>query len=86
MNKNNKQSGTILLQAFVFGTISVIMIGALVSWAGSNIKASRVGMEREQALQIAEAGVDYYRWHLAHAPTDYKDGNATSTGPYIHGR
>lgn len=84
MIKNNKQSGTILLQAFVFGTISVIMIGALVSWAGSNIKASRVGMEREQALQIAEAGVDYYRWHLAHAPTDYSDGNGTSTGPFVH--
>ena len=80
----NKQSGTILIQAFVFGVISVIIIGALVSWAGSNLKASKVGVEREQALQIAEAGIDYYRWHMAHAPTDYKDGNATSTGPYVH--
>lgn len=78
------KSGTILIQAFVFGTISIVMIGALVSWAGVNIKASRVGFYREQALQIAEAGIDYYRWHLAHAPNDYKDGNATSTGPYVH--
>lgn len=62
----------------------MIMIGALVSWAGSNIKASRVGMEREQALQIAKARALTLRWHLARAPTDYKDGNATSTGPYIH--
>ncbi len=80
----NTQSGSILIQAFVFGMISVVMIGALISWAGTNIKASRVALYREQALQIAEAGIDYYRWHLAHAATDYKDGNATSTGPYIH--
>lgn len=84
MKIKNKKSGTILIQAFVFGVISVIIIGALVSWAGSNLKASKVGVQREQALQIAEAGIDYYRWHMAHAPTDYKDGNATSTGPYVH--
>ncbi len=77
-------SGSILIQAVVFGSISVVIIGALISWAGVNIKASRVAGYREQALQIAEAGIDYYRWHLAHAPTDYKDGNATSTGPYVH--
>lgn len=77
------QSGTILVQAFVFGTISIIMIGALISWAGANIKSSKVALLREQALQIAEAGVDYYRWHLAHSPTDYQDGTGVA-GPYIH--
>lgn len=83
MKKIKLQSGTILIQAFVFGTISIIMIGALVSWAGSNIKASRVGIQREQALQISEAGIDYYRWHLAHAPTDFTDAT-TTPGPYVH--
>ncbi len=83
MKRIKLQSGTILLQAFVFGTISIIMIGALVSWAGLNIKASRVGVRREQALQIAEAGIDYYRWHLAHSATDFQDGTGSS-GPYIH--
>ncbi len=79
----NKNKGTIILQAFVFGMISVVIIGALVSWAGANIKASRIGVYREQALQIAEAGVDYYRWHLAHASTDYQDGTGLP-GPYVH--
>lgn len=77
------QSGSVLIQALVFGVISVVMIGALISWASVNIKASRVGVYREQALQIAEAGIDYYRWHLAHASTDYKDGTNVS-GPYTH--
>ncbi len=83
MFKKSLQSGSILVQALVFGTISVVIIGALVSWAGVNIKASRLAVEREQALQIAEAGVDYYRWHLAHASTDFQDGTGHA-GPYVH--
>jgi hypothetical protein len=37
----------------------------------------------EQALNIAEAGVNYYRWHLAHDPLDFEDGTAEE-GPYEH--
>lgn len=73
------QKGSLLVQALVFGSIAVVIIGGLVSWAGLNIKASRLALYREQALQIAESGIDYYRWHLAHAPTDYQDGTGTST-------
>ena len=85
MKLSNKKlnSGSILLQAFFFGVISIIMIGALISWASTNIKASRIGLYREQALQIAEAGIDYYRWHLAHASTDFQDGTGFP-GSYIH--
>lgn len=78
-----KNKGSILVQALVFGSIAVVIIGGLVSWAGVNIKASRLAVYREQALQIAESGIDYYRWHLAHAPTDYQDGTGTST-PSVH--
>lgn len=85
MKKNFRklQSGSILLQAFFFGVISIIMIGALISWASANLKASRIGVYREQALQIAEAGIDYYRWHLAHDQNDYQDGTGLP-GPYVH--
>lgn len=84
MEKKNLKFGSILIQSFVFGTISIVIVGALVSWAGTNIKASRQSVYREQALQIAEAGIDYYRWHLAHAPTDYQDGSTTPNGIYVH--
>lgn len=83
MKKLFLKKGQILIQAIVFGTISMVLIGGLISWAGVNIKASRLAVSREQALQIAEAGIDYYRWHLAHAQSDYKDGTGVS-GPYIH--
>ena len=82
--KNNKlQSGTILIQVFVFGMIAVLIIGALIGWAGTNIKSSRNTVNREQAIEIAEAGVEYYRWHLAHAQNDFQD-STNQSGPYVH--
>src|SRR3989344_2656916 len=37
----------------------------------------------KKSLEIAQAGVEYYRWHLAHNPSDYTDGTGGS-GPYVH--
>lgn len=78
-----KNSGQILAQVLVFASIGILLITALTSWATGNVRVSRESFYREQAIEIAEAGVDYYRWHLAHAPQDFLDGTATS-GPYIH--
>lgn len=78
-----KSSGYLLVQVLVFGAAGVIIIGGLIGWAGTSLKLSRYLASREQAFQIAEAGVEYYRWHLAHAPTDFKDGT-TNSGPYVH--
>lgn len=72
-----------LIQVIVFGSIAVYILSALVGWASINVKAARQTFNREKALQIAEAGIDYYRWHLAHSPTDFQDGTG-SAGPYVH--
>lgn len=69
--------------AIVLGAIAVFLVGGLVNWAVINVKASRQVLYRESAIQIAEAGTDYYRWHLAHAPDDYRDGTG-QPGPYTH--
>lgn len=82
--KNNR--GNILLFAMVFGTISlsVIVVG-LSGYAISENTASNKKHNHEMALQIADAGINYYRWHLAHAKADYYDGNSSSTpSPYVH--
>src|SRR3990167_5614055 len=81
--KTKENKGIIVIQTLVFGVVVVIIIGALSGWAATTTKAGRIAFNREQAFQSAEAGVDYYRWHLAHASTDYQDGTGT-TGPYIH--
>ncbi|MES2134800.1 MAG: hypothetical protein V4449_00985 [Patescibacteria group bacterium] len=39
--------------------------------------------DSEKAFHIAEAGLEYYRWHFAEFPGDLQDGTA-SAGPYEH--
>ncbi len=90
-SKNNfkKESildkGFILINVLVFSVIAIIVTMALITWATTMLKNLKQLSSSEQALQIAEAGIDYYRWHLAHFQTDYTDGNGSgATGPFIH--
>jgi len=84
MNRNNKNNrGVILLNVLVFSAIAVVVVTFFISWASSSIKIAKLTLYKEQAFQIAEAGIDYYRWHLAHSPNDFQDGTGTS-GPYSH--
>lgn len=85
MKIQNKKTGFILVNTLVFGVIAIVVTTALVNWGGTMLKNTRQLAAKEQAMQIAEAGIDYYRWHLAHASNDYKDGTATTTnGPFVH--
>lgn len=77
------EHGGIIIQVIAFAAIGIIILSGLVRWAATSVRVARVGEYREQAVQIAEAGVDYYRWHLAHAPSDFQDGTGVA-GPYIH--
>lgn len=84
MNKNNKFNKgavTVLMLTVIF-LFSLIMF-PIIDFAVIQSKAIRNNSYKEQSLQIAEAGINYYQWHLAHFPSDYKDGTATN-GPYIH--
>ncbi len=75
--------GVVLINSLVFSAIAVTVTLGLVNWGASVLKTTRALDAREQAFQIAEAGVEYYRWHLAHAATDYQDGTGAA-GPYVH--
>lgn len=82
-NKNLEVQGFLLAGILVFGSIAILLIGAIIGAAVSNIKLSAKLYDRERAFHVSEAGVEYYRWHLAHAQSDYKDGT-TGNGPYVH--
>ena len=83
--KKKLQRGDILVSVIVFAAIAVTMTVGLVNWGSALLQSVRIVGQREQALQVAEAGIDYYRWHLAHAPNDFFDGTgSTSTSPYTH--
>lgn len=70
-----------MLLALVFGSIFVTVLGAL---AGSVLSQNRAQIEnigRSEGVAIAEAGLEYYRWHLAHFPADLQNGTGHA-GPY----
>ncbi len=77
------KKGAILLNVIVFSMIALSLVIVYVAWAASSVNIARIAFAREQALQVAEAGTDYYRWHLAHSPNDFQDGT-NMPGPYTH--
>lgn len=76
-------AGFLMIHVLVWAGVGIIIIGGLTNWLALNLRASRDWAINERAFQIAEAGIEYYRWHLAHAPTDFQDGTG-QPGPYVH--
>lgn len=78
----------------LIGTMLVIMmiIGSLVSLVETNVSIVAQNNQSQKAFNIAEAGINYYLWHLSHNPSDLKDGLTTPVtqdaqlgwGPYVH--
>ncbi len=81
---NRMRKGVVLLSVLVFGAVAtMVVVGGVAGYAIFENKASNRVNNRDLAFHIAEAGINYYRWHLAHNPTDYKDGSS-GDGPYVH--
>ena len=75
--------GTMLVMVLVFtGLFTVVAVG-LAGMIASQHKLVLKKITWHKSLAAAEAGINYYRWHLAHAPGDYQDGTG-GPGPYIH--
>jgi transposase len=81
--RNNLQSGSILILVLVFAAVFTTIGTGLVGMVSIQHKLSSQKVASSQALHIAEAGVNYYRWHLVHSPDDFQDGTG-GPGPYIH--
>lgn len=68
----------------VFSAMALSMVVTGISgFAFMENRAARQKHASETAFQIAEAGLEYYRWHLAHDEDDYTDGTG-QPGPYAH--
>ncbi|PIR96821.1 MAG: hypothetical protein COT91_04690 [Candidatus Doudnabacteria bacterium CG10_big_fil_rev_8_21_14_0_10_41_10] len=81
--KNKNQAGIVLVLTVVFGGILATVLVSLTGYFIFQYKAGLQKVSWASALEIAEVGVNYYRWHLAHAPDDYQDGTGAA-GPYVH--
>lgn len=83
LKNKQKQRGFLLIGVLVFAAISILTVTAFVSWSSTSARLSRRVESRELSLQIAEAGIEYARWYLAHYQNGYTLGNAGS-GPYTY--
>ena len=79
--KKWSQRGSILPTLIVFmaivGVVSVAAGGAIVV----TMQAAANATTSTNAFQIAEAGVNYYLWHLNHNNADYTDGVPVASAP-----
>jgi Tfp pilus assembly protein PilX len=66
--------------------------GALLMTILNNFYVVGNNVRSQQSFNIAEAGINYYLWHLSHNSADFKDGKTTPAsqdatlgwGPYVH--
>ncbi len=61
-----RQSGSALVYGLVIMAVVQIILVSIVQYVSSNIQYTLQIRSREQSFQIAEAGIDFYRWYLAH--------------------
>ncbi|MCD6500865.1 hypothetical protein J7K42_02510 [bacterium] len=84
------RKGAITMWVLVFGTVFLIMLGGILGYLIFQMKQNQKVEARNVALHIAEAGINYARWRLSHAPEDfafsgtydYKDPEGTIIGQY----
>ena len=70
-----------MLTAIVFGSIFLAVLFALSSYVLVENRLQTSETSKTKAFAIAEAGIEYYKWHLAHFPNDLQNGTG-SPGPY----
>ncbi|PJE50510.1 MAG: hypothetical protein COV29_03825 [Candidatus Yanofskybacteria bacterium CG10_big_fil_rev_8_21_14_0_10_36_16] len=79
----NLEAGQLSLYVLIFGSVAIVILSGFILWADLSFKAAIRQTDRLLALEIAESGIEYYRWHLAHVPDDFQDGTG-EPGPYEH--
>jgi Tfp pilus assembly protein PilX len=89
---DNNEQGSILVTVIGFIVAIGIFMVAAVELIDTNMSIVGNGVKSQRALNIAEAGINYYLWHLSHNTGDFKDGKTIPAtpdpqlgyGPYIH--
>jgi hypothetical protein len=76
------EKGYLLVLILIFGGIFITIITAFMAYAVTQHRSQIVGYNKERALSIAEAGLNYYKWYLAHNPDDMTNGTSLP-GPYV---
>lgn len=73
--------GYLLLTGIVFGAVFLLVLGSMMSFVLTTNRVQNAENAQARALAIAEAGLEYYKWFLAHYPSDTQNGTG-APGPY----
>lgn len=76
-----QNKGYLVVLLLVFGSIFFVIFSAFMGYIINQKQIQDTKRNGEQALAIAEAGLNYYKWFLAHNPNDLTNGTG-ATGPY----
>jgi len=80
--KNNER-GSISLTAIVFVAVFLMIFSGLSNMLTMQKRTEDAQENKTNSFEVAESGLNYYTWHLAHFPTELQDGTAHG-GPYQH--
>lgn len=75
-------SGFLLILVLVFGSILFTIASSFIVFIVTQSRLIEQKVQFEGAGQIAEAGLNYYKWYLAHYPNDVTNGTGLP-GPYV---
>jgi len=83
-----RRRGAYLPMILMISTLFIAFAAALSTLAISNLRNASHFEKYISSLEVAEAGVNYYMWHLSHNNTDYCDDTVCTGeppyGPFIH--
>jgi len=79
----NESRGVTVMLVLVFMGIFLLLLGTILSYTMTQGRYGRAQYAREQAVNIAEAGLEYYRWFLAHNPGIMVNGTGL-VSPYVY--
>ena len=89
IKKVKMQRGIIITYVLVFGGIFILLLSSLLGFILLQLKQSARNLAYTEALEIAEAGIDYYKWCLNNdvegdcvMEKDYLDKNGSGIGHF----
>jgi hypothetical protein len=82
-SSRQRSAGYLLLLVLVFGSALFVILSSSIGFAISQSQMVKARFEIQRATDIAESGLNYYRWFLAHHPNDLTGGTGLP-GPYVH--
>lgn len=77
-----KNTGFLLIVVLVFGAIFFTITSAFIGYIVTQSQVVEQRYHLDLASDIAEAGLNYYKWFLAHYPDDVTNGTGLP-GPYV---